>query len=90
MVPPWHFVYVPKSEIWYTQATFMNNEPIQEFMWRALKEIEPELKVQYSSAQWRVGPKYYRGSPNYKLKPGTTNLAPAWFEQGHDVSYIVL
>jgi hypothetical protein len=54
-------------------------------MWRSIKELEPELKVDRSSTNWRAGPRYYRSSPDNLLKPGVANMSPAWFEQGHDV-----
>jgi len=54
-------------------------------MWRALKELEPELKVDQTSTSWRAGPRYYHSTPDHRVKPGVVNMAPAWFEQGHDV-----
>jgi len=54
-------------------------------MWRALQELEPELKVDLKSTQWRAGPTYFRGAPDHMLRPGVVNMSPAWFEQAHDV-----
>jgi hypothetical protein len=54
-------------------------------MWKMLLELEPELKVNHKSTQWRVGPQHFRGSQDHLVQPGVVNMAPAWFEQGHDV-----
>lgn len=58
-------------------------------MWDELKKLEPELKINTTSKNWRIGAKYYRSSPCQSIKAGTTSVSPAWFEQGHDVSNLV-
>ncbi|KDR66959.1 hypothetical protein GALMADRAFT_80357, partial [Galerina marginata CBS 339.88] len=68
---------------WYLPGIIGRNRR-QAIMWEALSVLEPELQLNKSSNQWRVGPKYYRSSPANTLKPGTASFAPAWFEQGHD------
>jgi len=54
-------------------------------MWRSIKKLKSELKVDRFSTNWRAGPRYYRSSPDDLLKPGVANMSPAWFEQGHNI-----
>ena len=54
-------------------------------MWKMLQELEPELKLDRQSKQWRVGLTYFQGVPDHLVKLGVVNMAPAWFEQGHNV-----
>jgi len=50
-----------------------------------LHQIEAVLKInQNQSTNWHSGPEFYRPVEG-GLKPGTTNISPAWFEQGHEV-----
>ena len=55
-------------------------------MWAMLQELAPALKVDKKAQQWRTSPALFEGSPDYLVRPGVINMAPAWFEQGHDVS----
>lgn len=57
----------------------------QQSMFSDLCHIEAMLKVNHNHpAQWRDGPKFYQPVKG-GLKPGTVNISPAWFEQGHEV-----
>ena len=50
-----------------------------------LKMLEPVLKFNPNpSTSWRLSPEYYQSVIN-GLKPGSMNISPAWFEQGHEV-----
>ena len=54
-------------------------------MFADLKILEPVLKFSLNpSKSWRISPKYYQPIIN-GLKPGSMNISPAWFEQGHEV-----
>ena len=53
-------------------------------MFTDLKALECMLKVDQQSANWRIRPDFYRPVSG-GLKPGTFNISPAWFEQGHEV-----
>jgi len=54
-------------------------------MFSDLKPLEQVIKVDTSkSANWRLGPECFYTIPD-GLKPGTFNISPAWFEQGHEV-----
>jgi len=53
-------------------------------MFTDLQALERMLKVDPQSANWRIGPDFYR-PVSRGLKPGTLNISPAWFEQGHEV-----
>lgn len=59
-------------------------------MFADLHHIEAVLKINHSQlTNWRNGPQFYRAVEG-GLKPGTTNISPAWFEQGHEVcSYLL-
>lgn len=57
-------------------------------IWESLKILEPSLKIQPSSKNWRISPLHYKKRTADMLKPGTVSMSPAWFEQGHDVSLI--
>lgn len=55
-------------------------------MFSDLKYLEQMLKVDTGkSANWRSGPNYFQPIDG-GLKPGTFNISPAWFEQGHEVN----
>ena len=59
--------------------------PLQQSMFMDLHCVEPVLKVNHNQpTNWRSGPEFYRPVEG-GLKPGTTNISPAWFEQGHEV-----
>jgi hypothetical protein len=54
-------------------------------MFADLKMLEPALKMnRNSSKSWRTSSEYYR-PVLHGLKPGSMNISPAWFEQGHEV-----
>jgi hypothetical protein len=54
-------------------------------MFADLKMLEPVLKMNPNpSPSWRTSSEYYRPVIN-GLKPGSLNISPAWFEQGHEV-----
>jgi hypothetical protein len=53
-------------------------------MFADLEMLESGLKFNSNSKSWRDSPEYYRPVIN-GLKPGTLNISPAWFEQGHEV-----
>lgn len=53
-------------------------------MFADLKMLEPALKMNQNSSSWRTSSEYYRPVIN-GLKPGSMNISPAWFEQGHEV-----
>jgi hypothetical protein len=54
-------------------------------MFADLKMLEPVLKFNPNpSTSWRLSPEYYQPVDN-GLKPGSLNISPAWFEQGHEV-----
>ena len=55
-------------------------------MFADLKLLEPVLKNPKSSNSWRTSSEYYRPVKN-GLKPGSMNISPAWFEQGHEVLF---
>jgi hypothetical protein len=57
-------------------------------MFADLKMLEPALKMDQKSNNWRASPEYYRSIIN-GLKPGSINCSPAWFEQGHEVCMYV-
>ncbi|KIM35995.1 hypothetical protein M413DRAFT_78802, partial [Hebeloma cylindrosporum] len=67
---------------WYLPRALSSSR--QDTMWQALRELEPELIIKQHSTQWRAGPQNYRNPKDTELKPGTVNMSPAWFEQGHD------
>jgi len=55
-------------------------------MFSDLKHLERMIKVDTGkSANWRSGPDYFHPIGD-GLKPGTFNISPAWFEQGHEVN----
>src|SRR5882762_7290839 len=59
-------------------------------MFANLKILEPMLKFNPNpSTSWRSSPEYYQSVIN-GLKPGTLNISPAWFEQGHEVRVYIL
>jgi hypothetical protein len=54
-------------------------------MFADLRDLESVLKVNWNRpTDWRSGPEFYRPAED-GLKPGTINISPAWFEQGHEV-----
>jgi hypothetical protein len=54
-------------------------------MFADLNILEPVLKMNPNqSNSWRTSPEYYRPVIN-GLRPGSLNISPAWFEQGHEV-----
>ena len=60
-------------------------QPPQQSMFADLRQIEAVLKINHSQpTNWRNGPEFYRPVEG-GLKPGTMNISPAWFEQGHEV-----
>jgi hypothetical protein len=54
-------------------------------MWQDLKEIDPAIRINSNSTTWRVSPMHFRAENGW-LKPGNASLAPAWHQQGHEVS----
>jgi len=59
--------------------------PLQVQIWKSLKILEPALRVDEKSANWRNHVMHYRPAEHCQLKPGTVSLSPAWFQQGHKV-----
>jgi hypothetical protein len=54
-------------------------------MFADLRCLEGVLKINENQpTNWRSGPAYFR-TVEGGLKPGTINISPAWFEQGHEV-----
>ena len=54
-------------------------------MFADLKPLERMIKVDKSKqGNWRSGPDLFYPIPG-GLKPGTFNISPSWFEQGHEV-----
>lgn len=54
-------------------------------MFATLKMLESALKINPKlSKSWRTSPENYQAVKD-GLKPGTMNISPAWFEQGHEV-----
>lgn len=61
----------------------------QTTMWESLKLLEPSVKVIPSATSWRVSPEYYRSKIGW-AKPGNVSMAPAWYQQAHQVSHIIV
>ena len=54
-------------------------------MFADLHDLESVLKVNYNQpTNWHAGPHFFCPVEG-GLKPGTVNIAPVWFEQGHEV-----
>ncbi|KAF8148836.1 hypothetical protein B0H34DRAFT_805257 [Crassisporium funariophilum] len=71
-----------KLLVWYLPNILSPER--QESMFSDLKHLERMIKVDAGkSANWRSGPDYFHPIGG-GLKPGTFNISPAWFEQGHE------
>lgn len=68
--------------LWYLPNVLRPERQVS--MFADLKLLEPVLKNPNTSKSWRTSSEYYRPVAN-GLKPGTMNISPAWFEQGHEV-----
>lgn len=54
-------------------------------MWQSLFLLEGELAIKQKTVNWRMSAENFREPQINALQPGVLNIAPAWFEQGHDV-----
>jgi len=54
-------------------------------MWNGLNLIEGSLVCGGNSTSWRVDRDLYYGFDWAAFRPGTVSLAPAWYQQGHEV-----
>ena len=70
--------------LWYLPNILRPERQVS--MFADLKLLEPVLKNPKSSNSWRTSSEYYRPVKN-GLKPGSMNISPAWFEQGHEVLF---
>jgi Oxygenase domain of the 2OGFeDO superfamily len=53
--------------------------------WEDLKILERSLRIK-ACKSWRVSPTYFRAKSGW-LKPGSISMAPAWFQQAHEVTH---
>ena len=60
---------------------------LQKAIWKSLKILEPVLKMDSDTKNWRQNSKNYRNPNLCQLKPGTVSMSPAWFQQGHEVRF---
>ena len=59
-------------------------------MFRDLQSLESILKIHHTKTMnWCSGPEFYWSVEN-SLRPGTVNLSPAWFAQGHEAKHHLL
>jgi len=67
------------------KASEKSLKKMQTSMFADLHDLKSVLKVNYNQpTNWRAGPHFFRPVEG-GLKHGTVNIAPAWFEQGHEV-----
>lgn len=53
-------------------------------VWEDLKVLEKSFRINKSGTSWRAAPTFFRAEEGW-LKPGSVSMAPAWFQQGHEV-----
>jgi len=63
---------------------------LQKAIWKSLKIIEPVLRMDNHTRNWRQSSKHFRNPNLCQLKPGTVSMSPAWFQQGHEVHFFPL
>lgn len=52
--------------------------------WQDMDLMEKSLQVHKKCKSWRISPTYFREQSGW-LKPGSSTMATAWFQQGHEV-----
>ena len=57
-------------------------------MWNCLSLIEGSLVCSGNHTSWRVDRDLYYGFNGAAFRPRTVSLAPAWYQQGHEVRLI--
>jgi len=51
-----------------------------------LAVIERHLKIKHGDGSWRMNASQFAPQEGCKFQPGTLSMAPAWFQQGMQVS----
>ncbi|KAG2365340.1 hypothetical protein BDR07DRAFT_1246032, partial [Suillus spraguei] len=74
--------------VWYLPGAL--SRTTQDEIWNATNDMEPLLKrsiasVGASRVHWRCQDAYFSPGSG-ALQPGCVNVAPAWFQLGHDIS----
>jgi len=64
------------------EPTLMDRRQTQ--IWEDMKILERSFKINRSCTSWRVAPTSFRTEEGW-LKPGSVSMAPAWFQQAHEV-----
>jgi hypothetical protein len=66
---------------------YFNNPTTQMIVWRILLTLNKEFAgtIGGPNAPWRVNPANFKDPDVCLPPPGNINLAPAWFQQAHDV-----
>lgn len=58
-------------------------------IWQDLTLLEKSLRINKSCNSWRVAPTFFRVDDGW-MKPGSMSMAPAWFQQAHEVDISIL
>lgn len=57
---------------------------MQDFVWENLRLLEQSLKIHPKADSWRINADYFEAKPGW-LRAGTLSMAPAWYQQAHEV-----
>lgn len=64
----------PEVGVWFDKAQ----------IWEDLENVQQSIHIKKNCNSWRMAPNFFRAEDGWR-KPGSASMAPAWFQQAHEV-----